>query len=160
MIIVVLIRNQVLDYIEVGLIFWFFHEIQMIYLEFQERVESYMEISDCCILENIKNIWKFLHFSSHFSSFVCAQFFKWLKNFKASFHLSNLTLIREKERIFDYCIQIISNVSRFHGEIFLKKARNSKNSNPELYCSNFRILYTFYNSRNCDLDLDEAKQRL
>lgn len=155
MIIVILIRNQVLDYIEVGLIFsWDTNDL------FGISRKSYMEIWDCCILENIKNIWKFLHFSSHFSSFVCAQFFKWLKNFKASFHLSNLTLIREKERIFDYCIQIISNVSRFHGEIFLKKARNSKNSNPELYCSNFRILYTFYNSRNCDLDLDEAKQRL
>lgn len=155
MIIVILIRNQVLDYIEVGLIFsWDTNDL------FGLSRKSYMEIWDCCILENIKNIWKFLHFSSHFSSFVCAQFFKWLKNFKASFHLSNLTLIREKERIFDYCIQIISNVSRFHGEIFLKKARNSKNSNPELYCSNFRILYTFYNSRNCDLDLDEAKQRL
>lgn len=155
MIIVILTRNQVLDYIEVGLIFsWDTNDL------FGISRKSYMEIWDCCILENIKNIWKFLHFSSHFSSFVCAQFFKWLKNFKASFHLSNLTLIREKERIFDYCIQIISNVSRFHGEIFLKKARNSKNSNPELYCSNFRILYTFYNSRNCDLDLDEAKQRL
>lgn len=155
MIIVILIRNQVLDYIEVGLIFsWDTNDL------FGISRKSYMEIWDCCILENIKNIWKFLHFSSHFSSFVCAQFFKWLKNFKASLHLSNLTLIREKERIFDYCIQIISNVSRFHGEIFLKKARNSKNSNPELYCSNFRILYTFYNSRNCDLDLDEAKQRL
>lgn len=155
MIIVILIRNQVLNYIEVGLIFsWDTNDL------FGISRKSYMEIWDCCILENIKNIWKFLHFSSHFSSFVCAQFFKWLKNFKASFHLSNLTLIREKERIFDYCIQIISNVSRFHGEIFLKKARNSKNSNPELYCSNFRILYTFYNSRNCDLDLDEAKQRL
>lgn len=151
----ILIRNQVLDYIEVGLIFsWDTNDL------FGISRKSYMEIWDCCILENIKNIWKFLHFSSHFSSFVCAQFFKWLKNFKTSFHLSNLTLIREKERIFDYCIQIISNVSRFHGEIFLKKARNSKNSNPELYCSNFRILYTFYNSRNCDLDLDEAKQRL
>lgn len=155
MIMFILIRNQVLDYIEVGLIFsWDTNDL------FGILRKSYMEIWDCCILENIKNIWKFLHFSSHFSSFVCAQFFKWLKNFKASFHLSNLTLIREKERIFDYCIQIISNVSRFHGEIFLKKARNSKNSNPELYCSNFRILYTFYNSRNCDLDLDEAKQRL
>lgn len=155
MIMFILIRNQVLDYIEVGLIFsWDTNDL------FGISRKSYMEIWDCCILENIKNIWKFLHFSSHFSSFVCAQFFKWLKNFKASFHLSNLTLIREKERIFDYCIQIISNVSRFHGEIFLKKARNSKNSNPELYCSNFRILYTFYNSRNCDLDLDEAKQRL
>lgn len=154
MIIIILTRNQVLDYIEVGLIFsWDTNDL------FGISRKSYMEIWDCCILENIKNIWKFLHFSSHFSSFVCAQFFKWLKNFKASFHLSNLTLIREKERIFDYCIQIISNVSRFHGEIFLKKARNSKNSNPELYCSNFRILYTFYNSRNCDLDLDEAKQR-
>lgn len=155
MIMFILIRNQVLDYIEVGLIFsWDTNDL------FGISRKSYMEIWDCCILENIKNIWKFLHFSSHFSSFVCAQFFKWLKNFKASFHLSNLTLIREKERIFDYCIQIISNISRFHGEIFLKKARNSKNSNPELYCSNFRILYTFYNSRNCDLDLDEAKQRL
>lgn len=155
MIMFILIRNQVLDYIEVGLIFsWDTNDL------FGISRKSYMEIWDCCILENIKNIWKFLHFSSHFSSFVCAQFFKWLKNFKASFHLSNLTLIREKERIFDYCIQIISNVSRFHGEIFLKKARNSKNSNPELYCSNFRILYTFYNSRNCDLELDEAKQRL
>lgn len=155
MIMFILIRNQVLDYIEVGLIFsWDTNDL------FGISRKSYMEIWDCCILENIKNIWKFLHFSSHFSSFVCAQFFKWLKNFKASFHLSNLTLIREKERIFDYCIQIISNVSRFHGEIFLKKARNSKNSNPELYCSNFRILYTFYNSGNCDLDLDEAKQRL
>lgn len=155
MIIVILTRNQVLDYIEVGLIFS--GDTNDLFEISRKSRELYGNLR----LLHSRKYKEYLKISPLFvSSFVCAQFFKWLKNFKASFHLSNLTLIREKERIFDYCIQIISNVSRFHGEIFLKKARNSKNSNPEFYCSNFRILYTFYNSRNCDLDLDEAKQRL
>lgn len=62
MIMFILIRNQVLDYIEVGLIFsWDTNDL------FGISRKSYMEIWDCCILENIKNIWKFLHFSSHLS---------------------------------------------------------------------------------------------
>lgn len=108
-------------------------------------------------LENIQRIFEkedgrsyILNFStslfvSHFS------FSEWLRNFKANFHLSNLILIREKEKNLWF--------TDLHSDNF-QCLSSLKIPRIPIQSSNFRILYTFYSSRNCDLDEREAKQRL